>query len=90
VKKLKIYLDTSVISHLQHEDVPEKMKDTLLFWEELKAGQYEIVLSYLTLNEIRACPQPKQATLFDYLLEIEYKILEEEELTKHEIPGNQP
>jgi len=40
MKKLKIYLDTSVISHLQHEDVPEKMKDTLLFWEELKTGKY--------------------------------------------------
>ncbi len=29
VRKLKIYLDTSVISHLQQEDVPEKMSETL-------------------------------------------------------------
>jgi len=27
-RKLKIYLDTSVISHLMQEDAPEKMADT--------------------------------------------------------------
>jgi len=45
MKKLKIYLDTSVISHLQHEDTPGKMRDTLLFWDELKTGKYEVVIS---------------------------------------------
>ena len=34
--KQRIYLDTSVMSHLFHEDAPEKMRDTLLFWEDLK------------------------------------------------------
>jgi predicted nucleic acid-binding protein len=56
VKKLKIYLDTSVISHLQHEDVPEKMKETLLFWEELKTGKYDVVTS-----DLRACFKSFQA-----------------------------
>lgn len=28
MRKLKVYLDTSVISHLLQEDVPEKMADT--------------------------------------------------------------
>ena len=79
MKKLKIYLDTSVISHLQHEDAPEKMKDTLLFWNELKTGKYEVVISELTLREIRRCPQPKQADLIDYLGEIEYKVLYDSE-----------
>jgi hypothetical protein len=32
MKKLKIYLDTSVISHLQADDVPEKMAITHKFW----------------------------------------------------------
>lgn len=27
MRKLKVYLDTSVISHLMQEDVPEKMAD---------------------------------------------------------------
>lgn len=36
--KLKIYLDTSVISHLQQEDVPEKMQETRELWEQFKAA----------------------------------------------------
>lgn len=32
MEKLKVYLDTSVISHLMQEDVPEKMSDGTL-WE---------------------------------------------------------
>jgi predicted nucleic acid-binding protein len=74
IKKLKIYLDTSVISHLQHEDVPEKMQDTLLFWEELKTGKYDVVISDLTLEEIRRCSQPKQTNMLNYLEEIDYEI----------------
>ncbi|GBR76284.1 hypothetical protein NO2_0856 [Candidatus Termititenax persephonae] len=34
-KLLKIYLDTSVISHLDANDVPEKMSDTRKFWDLL-------------------------------------------------------
>lgn len=33
MRKLKVYLDTSVISHLMQEDVPEKMADTKQLWE---------------------------------------------------------
>jgi predicted nucleic acid-binding protein len=77
MKKLKIYLDTSVISHLQHEDAPERTEETLLFWEELKTGKYEIVISDLTLNEIKKCSQPKQTDMLSYLEEIDYGILHE-------------
>jgi predicted nucleic acid-binding protein len=82
IKKLKIYLDTSVISHLQHEDVPEKMQDTLLFWEELKTGKYDVVISDLTFREIRRCPAPKREVLFNYLGEILYEILHETDEVK--------
>ena len=33
MNKLKVYLDTSVISHLMQEDVPEKMSETLKLWD---------------------------------------------------------
>ncbi len=29
MRKLKVYLDTSVISYLDQNDAPERMKDTL-------------------------------------------------------------
>ena len=51
-RKLKVYLDTSVISYLQQEDTPERMKDTLVLWKQFEAGKYEIYLSQLTLDEV--------------------------------------
>jgi hypothetical protein len=41
-RKLKVYLDTSVISYLQQEDAPERMKDTLALWAQFEVGKYEI------------------------------------------------
>jgi hypothetical protein len=38
MRKLKVYLDTSVISYLYQLDAPEKMKDTLELWELLGGG----------------------------------------------------
>jgi len=72
MKKLKIYLDTSVISHLQADDVPEKMAITQKFWNEVKAGEYEIYVSEVTIAEIEDCPEPKKTVLGDYLHGIAY------------------
>lgn len=36
MRKLKIYLDTSVISYLEQEDVPEKMDQTKRLWKILQ------------------------------------------------------
>lgn len=41
MKKLKIYLDTSVISYLQADDVLEKMAKTLEFWANVVRDEYE-------------------------------------------------
>ena len=47
MKKLKLYLDTSVISHLDAPDTPEKMADTLALWEDLKSrSDIEIVMLF--------------------------------------------
>ena len=48
MRKLKVYLDTSVISHLMQEDVPEKMADTLQLWELFREGVY---LSLIHISE---------------------------------------
>lgn len=33
MKKLKVYLDTSVVSYLYQKDAYERMQDTLALWE---------------------------------------------------------
>ena len=68
----KIYLDTSVISHLHQLDVPEKMNDTLALWEDLKRGLYDICISDVVLDEITQNSPTKQQILFQYLAEITY------------------
>ena len=76
MRKLKVYLDTSVISHLMQEDVPEKMADTRQLWEMFKAGKYDVYLSTVTLREIQRCPEPKKTQLIGYLNEIRFTILD--------------
>lgn len=77
MRKLKIYLDTSVISHLFADDVPEKMAETLALWEELKAGKYVAVLSNVTIAELNKCGEPKKAAMFSCINEIPYEVVDE-------------
>ena len=74
--KLRVYLDTSVISHLLQEDVPEKMAETRQLWEMFRAGKYEVYLSTVTLEEIEDCPEPKRSQLLDYLEQINYTLVQ--------------
>ena len=76
MRKLKVYLDTSVISHLLQEDVPEKMADTRQLWEMFKDGKYEVYLSTVTLREIEKCSEPKKTQLIDRLNEIQFTTLD--------------
>lgn len=76
MRKLKVYLDTSVISYLSQEDAPERMNDTLELWKDFAEGKYDIYLSQVTLDEIGKCAEPKRSTLYDYLSDIDYTKLE--------------
>ncbi len=69
-RKLKVYLDTSVISHLMQEDVPEKMADTRKLWEMFQNGVYDVCLSTVTLQEIDDCSEPKRSHLWKFLNQI--------------------
>ena len=56
MRKLKVYLDTSVISHLLQEDVPEKMADTRQFAEDVtKAAKKIIEMEILTQKGFGDC-----------------------------------
>jgi predicted nucleic acid-binding protein len=70
MKRPRIYLDTSVISHLDAPDVPEKEADTQRLWEDIKAGKYEVVISDLTLVEMRNCPEPKHSLMREAITQI--------------------
>ena len=52
MRKLKIYLDTSVINFLFADDVPEKKDITKSLFEEIAQGKYEVYISELVIAEI--------------------------------------
>jgi predicted nucleic acid-binding protein len=72
VKKLRVYLDTSVISYLDQQDAPERMGETHRLWDRIKAGEFEAVISDVVVGEINRCEDSKRDTLFGYLAEIQY------------------
>ena len=76
MKKQRIYLDTSVISHLDQQDATDKMDDTLLLWEEIKQGIYDVYLSQVTMVELLGNTQPKLGVLLQFLEEIDYTLIE--------------
>ena len=76
MRKLKIYLDTSVISYLSQEDAPDKMADTRQLWEMFRVGKYDVYLSTVTLEEVADCPEPKRSELRKFLEQIKYTVLE--------------
>ena len=77
MKKLKLYLDTSTISHLFANDTPYKMEDTNLLWVDLIKGKYDIFISPVVINEIKKCPEPRQSLMFEKLEQISFQILNE-------------
>lgn len=74
-KKLKAYLDASVISYLHQEDAPERMRDTQSLWQMFREEKFEVCLSVFTLNELNVCYEPKRSLLLERLGEISYEVL---------------
>jgi predicted nucleic acid-binding protein len=75
LKKTKLYLDTSVPSFLFADDSPEKREATIQFWDILKMGLYDIVISDILLTEISRSEVPSSQQLEDRLAEIILKIV---------------
>lgn len=76
MKKLKIYLDTSVISHLQADDVPDKMAITNDLWEQIQTGRYKACISEMVLQELSNCYEGKRQYLLEKIADIDFEFYE--------------
>jgi predicted nucleic acid-binding protein len=76
-KKLRVYIDTSVISNLFGDDAPDQMDGSLRLWDECMAGKYDVFVSPMVLLEIGNCPEPKRSWLHEKMNLIEFESLEE-------------
>ena len=77
--RIKVYLDTSVISYLDQQDASEKMQETKEVWNTLKSGQYEIYISDIVLDELGKCNEDKLKILISYLQQISYQVIKTDE-----------
>lgn len=75
-RKYKVYLDTSVLSHLWQLDAPEKMHETLELWDKFKLGGFDVYLSLLTIDEINGCDKNKLNKVYELLNQIDYTVLD--------------
>ena len=80
MKKIKLYLDTSVISALDDPKKPNRMKETHLLWDDIKAGKYDVVVSDVLFEEVNRCTQTKRDVLFGFLDEIVYTHISSNEI----------
>lgn len=76
IRKIKVYLDTSVISYLDQQDAPEQMQETREVWERIKSGYYDVFISDVVLRELGDCKgEEKRNQLIGHLSEIKYNLV---------------
>ena len=76
MRKLRLYLDTSVISHLVANDVPEKMAITNDMWKQIQMGHYIACISDMVLQELQNCFTNKRKYLFKKIADIEFEFFD--------------
>lgn len=80
-RQRRIYLDTSVISHLDASDAPDKMADTWRLWYRLEQGNdFEVFVSPVVQKEIYQCSEPKRTKMIKWLESLDYHELAEADL----------
>lgn len=76
VKRLKLYVETSVWNFYFADDAPEKKDITRQFFLQVQKGTYEIYISGVVLREIAQATEEKQTMLFHLITEFSPRILE--------------
>ena len=78
MKKLQIYIDTSVINFLFADDAPEKMDITISFFEEhVRCGRVDAFVSPIVIDEImRTHDARKRARLLGVITDYDLPLLD--------------
>lgn len=76
MKKLKLYLDTSVWNFAFADDAPEYMEATLEFFRLVRWGRFEIYTSETVLIEVEDAPEKRRRQIAALLGEVKPERLE--------------
>ncbi len=69
MRKLKLYLETSVWNFYYADDALDQKMSTLQFFEQIKKGAYEIFISEVVLKEIARASHRKRELLLQLIAE---------------------
>ena len=67
MKRLQLYIETSVWNFYFADDAPEKQQATFQFFREIQKGYYEIFISDVVLEEIGNASLEKRRKLFQLI-----------------------
>jgi len=76
MKRLKLYLETSVWNFYFADDAPEKRDVTIQFFQLIQQGKYEIFISSVVFDEINRALSTKQQALLQLIKTYHPKELE--------------
>ena len=76
MRKLKLYVETSVWSFFYADDAPESRDITKGFFESLPVSPYEIFVSEVVLRELGNAPEPKKTALAKLIERFDPTVLE--------------
>lgn len=81
MKKLSLYLETSVWNFFFAEDAPEKQSVTLAFFNQVRLNHYDIFISEIVFREIDRASEKKKSLLLNLIKEYQPDELEVTEET---------
>lgn len=82
IKKLRLYLETTVFNYYFDEDRPGH-GDVLRLFEAIKAGKFEAYTSNLVVGELEKAPEPKRSKMLSLVEDCNPKSLEISSKVKH-------
>jgi predicted nucleic acid-binding protein len=75
MKKIRVYLDTSIPSFLFADDSSEKQEITRQFWRLLTLGVYQPIISDIVFQEVLASKEPMQSQLTEQLQMLDSELI---------------
>ena len=71
----KIYLETSAINFFYADDAPDKRDDTIILFNEIRAGKWEAYTSYTVIDEINNASDETASKLLALIKEHDISVL---------------
>lgn len=76
MRKLRLYLETSIWNFYFADDAPEKRDITKEFLENINQGEYSVFISQAVLNEIDRAEEPKRSQLIQLIKRCDPQMLD--------------